>query len=195
MKSTGKVNRRTGQEVFKPECVIRYNQLMGAVDNVSALMHPYRISRKGLKWFRKLFEVFLDICVLNSYILFNKQKPASGKVKHFDFMIALITDMVSRHLHVGVHLQHLVPKQNENILRLSERHFPSKLPPTAARERPTRQCHVCGYRKNPSGKRLRRETRYFCAECNVPLCVVPCFRQHHTVRDLQTIADDSSDSD
>ena len=191
MKDTGRINRRTNETIRKPTVVLEYNKTMGAVDNVSALMHPYKSTRKGLKWFRKLFEVFLDMCVLNAYVLSNKRQTT--KTKHVDFVMSLVNDIVARHFHVRQ--SSVTPRRQVDFRRLTERHFPSTLPSTAARERPTRQCHVCGYRRNFFGKRLRRETRYFCAECNVPLCVVPCFKEYHTIENLKTVHGTSSDSD
>ncbi|CAK9830500.1 PiggyBac transposable element-derived protein 4 [Anthophora retusa] len=61
---------------------------------------------------------------------------------------------------------------NDNPLRLIERHFPSLYKPP--RKNRNRRCVVC------TANDKRRESRYECKDCNVGLCVEPCFRIYHT---------------
>ena len=42
---------------------------MGGVDNLSCVIIPYSIQRKGLKWYRKIGELFLELAIYNSYIV------------------------------------------------------------------------------------------------------------------------------
>ena len=58
--------------------------------------------------------------------------------------------------------------------RLKERHFPDFVPATEKKKNATRKCKVC----TANGK--RSDTRYQCNECDVGLCVVPCFKLYHT---------------
>lgn len=43
-----------------------------------------------------------------------------------------------------------------------------------------------GIVKKPTlkGKRIRKETRYYCPDCDVGLCLTPCFKLYHTKADL-----------
>ena len=73
---------------------------------------------------------------------------------------------------------------------LNGRHFPAKIATEHAeckKQNPTRLCVVC----NPAerqilqaiGQKRRRpgkETRYMCKQCNVSLCIEPCFELYHT---------------
>ncbi|GFU12240.1 uncharacterized protein NPIL_350091 [Nephila pilipes] len=61
--------------------------------------------------------------------------------------------------------------QSDCPLRLTGRHFPDLVPSK-------RKCIVC------SKAKVRRETRYQCNECDVGLCVQPCFRKYHTADNL-----------
>ncbi|KAJ8026881.1 PiggyBac transposable element-derived protein 4 [Holothuria leucospilota] len=72
------------------------------------------------------------------------------------------------------------PSLGENPLRLTARHFPSTIPPTEKKDKPTRRCHVCASRDK------REETIYECRECEKPLCAAPCFGIYHTKRDFHT---------
>ena len=73
---------------------------------------------------------------------------------------------------------------------LTEKHFPSYLPPTETKSRPSRRCVVCtvpvGTKRTkgvPDTK--RHETRFGCTPCGVALCVVPCFRLYHSHTDYK----------
>lgn len=67
------------------------------------------------------------------------------------------------------------PKQlfNSGLLRAVESHFPEYVPSTPKKTNATRRCKVCASRG------LRKESRYYCAYCNVGLCVTPCFKDFH----------------
>lgn len=69
----------------------------------------------------------------------------------------------------------------ENPLRVVERHFPNYVPVTGKKSNPTRKCVVCSKATDSKGKKCRRESRYQCTECDVGLCVTPCFKKYHTV--------------
>jgi len=69
---------------------------------------------------------------------------------------------------------------NGNLERLIGRHFLEYVPPTQKKMEPTRMCVVCCSRRKPDGKKVRKETRYHCPDCDVGLCVVPCFKDYHT---------------
>ena len=69
-------------------------------------------------------------------------------------------------------------------LRMSGRHFPEYIPATNRKMNPTKQCGVCRRVRDCNGKKIRRESRYYCPDCNVSLCVSPCFRVYHTVENI-----------
>jgi len=64
--------------------------------------------------------------------------------------------------------------------RLTDRHFPEHIPANVTKKEPTRMCVVCCSRRKPDGKKVRRESRYYCPQCDVGLCVEPCFKEYHT---------------
>lgn len=176
--NTGKTNR-SNQPIIKPSVIVDYCKNMGSVDSVSQIVHPYKVTRKGRKWFRKLFEMFCEIMALNASVL---KSQVTGKTEPFlDVLLQLVDEIIIRHRSAASSCLETGRRQND-LLRLVERHFPDLIPPTANRQNPTRQCVVCSQVKIPStGKNRRRETRYFCSSCNVALCVVPCFKKFHTL--------------
>ena len=77
------------------------------------------------------------------------------------------------------------PSAGEVPLRLSGRHFPDLVPAIEKKTNPTRQCYICSRKRVASGKRVRRESRYYCVDCDVALCVVPCFRKYHSEKNIE----------
>ncbi|CAH1995029.1 unnamed protein product [Acanthoscelides obtectus] len=59
------------------------------------------------------------------------------------------------------------------LTRLTERHFPSIIPPTT-KAKPTNRCVLCAERKK------RKESRYWCPESRTGLCPAPCSGIYHT---------------
>ena len=58
--------------------------------------------------------------------------------------------------------------------RFIAEHFPDNIPQVETSKNKTRRdCIVC------SSKNIRQKTFCMCIDCNVPLCVTPCFKQYH----------------
>uniref|UniRef100_A0A0L8HIJ9 PiggyBac transposable element-derived protein 4 C-terminal zinc-finger domain-containing protein n=1 Tax=Octopus bimaculoides TaxID=37653 RepID=A0A0L8HIJ9_OCTBM len=53
-------------------------------------------------------------------------------------------------------------------------HFPQLFPHSAKKTNASKRCTVC------KGKGKHKETRYHCSQCDLPLCVAPCFELNHT---------------
>lgn len=49
IKSTGKINQKTKETILKPDCVMHYNENMGAVDKVDMQVRFVECARKSLK--------------------------------------------------------------------------------------------------------------------------------------------------
>ncbi|XP_067124403.1 piggyBac transposable element-derived protein 4-like [Centruroides vittatus] len=170
----------TSTSTTKPLTVLKYNGNMGAVDNLDTVLSYNQTPRKTVKWYKKLFFHFLDICTYNSYILYTDKHP--NKYRHFsEFRLELIQQIVDKYTpsYDYCHTKSGRPSKYENPKRLKlEKHFLSLIPPTEKSKKPYRRCHVCGNSKiNP---RKRVQTRYECKKCDVALCVTPCMEIYHT---------------
>ena len=64
-----KKNRLTDLPIKKPNVTVDYNNTMVGVDTLSRALIPYSSQRREIKWYRKIAELFVDICVYNAYIL------------------------------------------------------------------------------------------------------------------------------
>ena len=69
MVDSKKIDRSTGEVSQKPDVIMDYNVTIGGVNLVSRVLILYRSQRRRVKWYRKIAELYLDILVYNSFIL------------------------------------------------------------------------------------------------------------------------------
>ena len=158
----------------KPVAIFAYNEKMGAVDLADQMLTSYPCERKRHKiWYKKFFRHILNQIVLNSYILFKKLNTNS-KMSHVDFRTKLIERLLEDNHDPSSVKRPGRPSlgrpspQAANPLRLTRRHFSSFLPPNDGKQAPTRRCRRCCASTGRDGKKVRRETRYYCKACDVP---------------------------
>ena len=167
-----------GQEdILKPKVVEEYNKYMGGVDTGDQLESYYGFSHRTLKWWRRLFFHLIEMAVVNAYILY-LLTPCTGKrMTHAQFRVELAKGMLMESTTAtdepprGPH-----PDPNPPSHRLTGRHFPGRLGPTASGRQNRPDCIVCSRKKG----RGRKATTYECKQCSLPMCVVPCFELYHT---------------
>jgi len=152
MADSGKKDKE-GNSIQKPDVVLEYNNVMGAVDKVDQMLEPYAVQRKGLKWYLKLFEHLLDVAVFNSFVLY-KQCNVNSKLAFLDYKMLLVDNIVTKYYFGGTASARGLLA--DCPLRLTGRHFPSHIPASGKKSQPTRKCKVC------SSAKMRHETRYMC---------------------------------
>jgi hypothetical protein len=180
---TGKRDPRTQESIMKPKVIVQYNKYMGGVDRTDQMVANSKIQVRSMKWWKKVFFHLLSLTVLNAYLKYKStvRNPMPCRV----FRRVLVTQLVQRS-EQGLP-QTLLPgrPKSEQLERLTGRHFPKKVEGNRGRT-----CAVC----NPAmrdildavGQKRKRpghESRYMCGQCNVVLCVVPCFELYHTKQD------------
>ena len=86
---TGKINFSTKYPIIKPDVIKDYNKLMGGVDTLSHVIKPNSIQKHGLKWYRKIGELFIDISMYNAFILWKQLNPTRKESNYaFRFKIS-----------------------------------------------------------------------------------------------------------
>ncbi|CAH1973304.1 unnamed protein product [Acanthoscelides obtectus] len=166
-----KINRSTYENVIKPLCVLEYNRQMGAVDRSDMMLSSVDCTRKCLKWYKKLFFHSIDITLLNAHAMFSTRH--TKKTSFANFHLAVIAQLIERYGIVkSIHC-------DLGNARLQNRHFPVSVPRKPGSTKVgSRRCWVCSHTKQKQAK--RKESSYMCPECDVGLCVVPCFKIYHT---------------
>ncbi|CAK9827897.1 PiggyBac transposable element-derived protein 4 [Anthophora retusa] len=111
--------------------------------------------------------------VWNAYCLY--QSSTATKLPFAKFHLNLIRQILETYGKQKSDMKCLVTRNSNNVERLTERHFSSVYSNKAAKKKnQIRKCVVC----SKQGK--RRESRYYCSQCDVGLCMVPCFELYHT---------------
>ena len=147
---------------------------MGGVDLVDQVTQAYPSMRKTIKWYKKLFLHMMDITLYNSLVIFKVLNPGK-KMSYLDYRLAVARALIQenyieRPIHTGGK-----KSSKPAVLRLKEKHFPTRIPSTEKKKYAARRCFVC------KSKGIRKEVRIMCAKCgDVPLCFQPCFEIYHT---------------
>ncbi|CAF1349211.1 unnamed protein product [Didymodactylos carnosus] len=170
---TEKINHITNEPVVKPRCIVDYNSNMGAVDNTDMQVSFSECVRKTIKWNKKLFFHIMDMTLLNAYIMY---KEKTGKrLKFLDYRLEVVREIVHKFGNMKKEGKGR-PSLSSTPLRLTERHFPSRIQPNGKQAIRRRACIVCS--RTELGPKKRTDTLYECVEC---LCVDDCFKKYHTL--------------
>ena len=167
------------EKVEKPVAVAEYNKFMGGVDTADQFLSYYGFSHRTVRWWRRAFFFLLDMAVVNSYIIYTQKCTSSRRFTHEQFIIQLATDLLAA---ADVALPALSTAHHRSlhpIARLTERHFPTTIGMSDTGRHMQQDCAVCSKRK----ERGRKTTTYKCRECNLAMCMVPCFELYHTKKD------------
>ena len=173
---TGKIHFQSKAEVRKPNVIFDYNFNMGGVNNLSQVIIPNNIQRKGgHKWYRKIVELFNEIAIYSAFVIFQK----SHQTMQLTFRQELIRELLMYHLHGAPTLKAGHGDQmnlNSNPLRLVGRHFISTRDHSKKCQR-----YRC-VRQTASG--IRKDTIYQCRKCDVALCIFRGFEIYHANKDF-----------
>jgi hypothetical protein len=189
-KCTGKRLRDQNRTpVYKPTAVVEYTRNMGGVDLSDQLMSYYHFLRRSCKWSTKLFMHLVGMVMLNAFIL-NKKFGDNQKLSHYDFREQLAKELLREgcsEVEVRLSLENRW-LFDRNPDRLKGRHFPIKIP-----QRKRQTCGVCRVTKRDQqqGKDTyrRRKTLFQCDSCELPMCLLPCFKLYHTKENYKECVD------
>jgi hypothetical protein len=153
----------------KPHIVTRYNWHVHYIDNSDCMANSYSISQCNFKWTTKPFFHLLDVRVLNSRILLSS---CGAKYNHQDFRLLLVRNLIEeagRSQYRPTPMVGCPSTVASNITRLESCHnvhWPAKSSKVHCG-----LCSACG---------VQKETMFKCTKCDVSLCIMPCFAEHHT---------------
>ncbi|XP_068227913.1 piggyBac transposable element-derived protein 4-like [Palaemon carinicauda] len=164
-----KVKSRRGKEMYKLKAVADYDENMGGVDLSDNLLVHFSTARNRLKkYYKKVFRHLLDLSILNCYITY---RALGGRVVRREFILRISERLIIKYAEERPVPLRRPPQLAAKPSRMIGRHFPDYCPPTDKKKRPLRTCSQC--RKN----KIRKESSYWCKDCEVGLCVAPCFRE------------------
>ena len=88
-----RMNKKREEEVVKPTAIVEYTKHMGAVDRFDHYCSSYAFTRKSLKWWRKTFFWFVEVAVINGFILYKECYPDEA-TDHIRYRKQLIVQLV-----------------------------------------------------------------------------------------------------
>ena len=179
----------------KPACVTQYNMSMNGVDKLDQNLVYYPFIRRSAKWTKKFVTYLFEICMFNSFIIYKAQNPRPDCRTFLAFIMSVCRSWTSlaragggevgeeaggeMEEEAGEQVPLRAPYMRDPQSRLDASflgHELVTLPPNPKKKAPTRRCRVC------SRNGYRRETRWYCRVCEVPLCV-GCNAVYHSRAD------------
>ena len=118
----------------------------------------------------------MDLTIYNAYVLYKLKKNINLRLA--TFQLEVIREIIEKY---GSQVRSLIGRAPpDNPLRLTARHFISRIPSTATQSNTKRKYYVCA--NTVRRAKSRRDTSYECIECDVGLCLTNCFEDYHTLK-------------
>lgn len=169
------VNRRredgTRGPVLCPPALPEYLQFMRGIDVGDQMMSYYYAGRRSLKWWKRVFSYLVEVCSWNAYLISGRKGKRGA---YFKFRKELALALIGNYTCRSRPGRPRVLSQGDVLPFYDEHH---KHLPRMADARYGKSCVVC------SAKKLRHETKVFCVDCKVHLCIQEkrdCYSIFHT---------------
>ena len=191
MLDSGKVIFSTQEKIMKPDVVLDYNQNMRLVDKCDCQLSGVECIRKCSKWYHKFFYHILDVNNLNAYNFYLTKKGKNDKYKFRDFIYNLVKQILEKYGKLttsgrGKKKTHLPDRTS--AIGFSQLHYPLLLDYKfylSGKRREQRQCYVCWNTKRRC--KSQKMVSIICAECDVALCIGLCWKDYHTIPNIENI--------
>lgn len=132
------------------------------------MLSKFHIMRRYKKAYKKIFFYFIDMILLNSYIIFKNSK----KDRAFHVYKQKLAEEIIEKYSANVRVRK-TSSINDSLTRYSGQHFSIRIPPTLAKgKRTSKRCVVC------LSMLVRKETVFKCDICDVALCI-DHFKNYH----------------
>lgn len=161
-------------EVMKPKMIEEYNNKMGGVDKSDQLLSYYGFPHRTVKWWKRAFYHLVDLAIVQAYTLYRQSSQAGRHLSHQQFRIQLAKELL--HSAGEVAMSQVSPHSHPPIAWLTERHFPDRTELNANGKFLQPDCVVCSRKRGSP----RKTTSYICKQCDLPMCITPCFELYHT---------------
>ena len=163
-----------------------YNRCMGGVDRADQLLAFYRIKTKSIKWYKRLLYHFIDLALINAYVLY-KEVEKLPKLALYKFKLEVAMEMM-----FGGTLQN--PTSPATLALLTEpQEFSKNVDPVGRRDHPPTDFRTSvgdHFPENVAKKQrccklpgCKRRSVIWCRKCKVYLCIKKednCFILYHT---------------
>lgn len=163
MHHDAKVDPESGAD-RKPEILTFYNMSKGGVDTADKLCSTYNVGRRTRRWPLAIFFHIINVCALNSLIIYNLNNPEEPTVRR-NFLKMLGRELVKFHQKDRVQMSQTPAKIRKLLSEQFEVTSQPETPTTSTRKR----CHLCPRAKN-------RHSQQICSQCHKNIC------SEHTIK-------------
>ena len=111
------------------------------------------------------------MCIINSYTM---HKEVVGNKSLGEFKLERVKHIITSST-LPNYSSRGRPHSGPTPLCLQSRHIPEKIQPPSNNNNECykKRCMVCHQRQ------IRKETTCQCDACQIPLCIIPCFKEYH----------------
>ena len=177
--------RKKNLIVSRPNLVGAYNSGMGGVDAADQKMAFYRIATKSVKWYKRVMYLFIDLSLVNAYLLFKAVEGNGGLPLYrfkLDVSLALMfAENLDNPLSAAavllrrdiLHAENGDPVSHTDPIDAVRLDGSNHWPQNVAKQQ--RRCKLPGCKKR---------SVVWCTKCQVYLCMAKerqCFIEYHTV--------------
>ena len=148
-------------QVSQPKVFHSYNKHMGGVDQMDQYVATYRTRMRQKKWWWPIFSYFLDVTVVNAWLLFRKVNPHNSSEPLLNYRRSLALTLLKRH-GSSPHQGKIAPLPSKDVRFDGKNHWPME-------NENQRRCANC------TGK-----AKFICSKCNIGLHPDTCFVAYHS---------------
>lgn len=166
-------------EVPCPGLIKRYNENMGGVDKCDMLLALYRNTLKSRKWYKRIMFHLIDLCIVNSWLLYKASKPeCSLPLAFFKFQVAqslIVSSKAALPLQPMISTTINVSKSRKDV-NVDARYDRVDHLPKRMNTKNAQRCKL---------ETCKRKSMFICRKCSVYLCLTgkdeeeDCFYRFH----------------
>ncbi len=138
--------------IKRPSILEAYNENMRGVDYFDRHIRYYSFLHGSKKWYLKIAYYFLEVAVLNSYVIYQKDCRKEKCLSRKQYFIDII------HFLLGIQKEKEVGGKSDCYLTLKSE---------------SRNCIICS---TPGENRKR--TNFYCSTCFCYVCAIKCYDEH-----------------
>lgn len=160
-------------EVQCPLPIKIYNDFMGGVDLSDQKRSYYSVGKKNKKFWKYIFHFIINVCIVNSFIIYLQSNPITKKYTQLDYrknlIKQLIQDFTAKKPKKAINFENAISTSNK---------FSHKIVKIEGRNK---KCVLCKKNNVTTHKGNKVETGFKCENCDLPLCKVSCFPVHQNL--------------
>lgn len=164
-------------EIPRPFSVGIYNKNMGGVDLLDQLLALYPLRRRNKRWYIRIFMHFLDVAVINAWILFRRTTNPNMTLLEFKASVGRALINMGNRTNKRGRPRSATPPESILKKKKPNHHTPSEIRkdgighwPILTDIKNARRCHSAA---------CTRKTKYMCKKCKQPCCP-NCMEYFHT---------------